>query len=189
MDRRLSVCHFRTPRSSRDQLYSQRWPKCHLRLGTRRRPTLTCPLRSRRQLEARFANMVGTDACVGAHHRSRSFDNCTTSTSANHQCRTNVASVFDRFGGCYWWGLYRFQRFSKSALYPPVPSLGSRGGRAKKSVDYDFFRELKLTEIVCSPRMAGPPTVTFIWWLPLGSCPFSITYCSMKLCAHLRWVP
>src|SRR5258705_2616809 len=122
MDRRLALCHFRTPPSSRDQLYSQRWPECHLRLGTRRRPTLTCPLRSRRQLEARFANMVGTDACVGAHHRSRSSDNCTTSTSANHRCRTNVASVFDRFGGCYMVGALAFSLFLKIG---PIPSPGA----------------------------------------------------------------
>jgi hypothetical protein len=32
--------------------------------------------------------------------------------------------------GDTWWGLYRFHCFSKSAPYPPVPSPGSRGGRA-----------------------------------------------------------
>jgi hypothetical protein len=67
-------------------------------------------------------NLVGTEACVGAHHLSRSFDNCTTSTSANHQCRTNVASSFDRFGGRYMVGAFRFHYFKIGPLPTPATS-------------------------------------------------------------------
>jgi hypothetical protein len=57
------------------------------------------------------------------------------------------------------------------------------------SADYDFFRELKLTEIVCSPRIAGPSNCNLYLVASIGELPISTTYFSMKLFAHLRWVP
>jgi hypothetical protein len=52
-----------------------------------------------------------------------------------------------------------------------------------------IFPELKLTEIVCSPRIAGSPNCNLYLMASIGELPIFNNVCSMKLFAQLRSVP
>src|SRR6266851_5891685 len=83
----------------------------------------------------------------------------------------NVASLFDRLVGRYMIVALSFSPFPKIGPIPTraVPWFTRRPGH--ESVDYDFFSELKLTEIVCSPRIAGPPNCNLYLVAPIGELP------------------
>jgi hypothetical protein len=91
--------------------------------------------------------------------------------TAYRTAHTNVGSVFARLTGRRMVGALSFSLFLKIGPIPTraVPWFTRRPGH--ESVDYDFFRELKLTEIVCSPRIAGPPNCNLYLVASIGELP------------------